>query len=1038
MLSKPESSKLTLIAQRTKRSVYAYALRGIIIISAMELVIASPLFQFQFQPHTRRSASQISSKHGFPCRLKCHFDEKRNAGEQADKTAIQRICEKLMNAGYIDEVDSKPPELGPGSAGEIFLPNPKQLAKYKVGHTLDGNWSKPQYPIPEAGQGSSPPSTIIDKDTPKLPTLAEMTIPPEELKRLRTLAIRTEKKLKIGKAGITDGIVDSIHERWRNSEIVKIKCEDFCRWNMRRTHDILEMKTGGLVVWRAGSVIVIYRGINYEPPYVKAARSLGIALKPVADMPYAADRGSLSTPVDKVGRTLSGDTLNKDSLADMMDGKQLTSFVNSDVALNETDCTSHPIKIEYEREINNLLEGLGPRFTDWWGYDPLPVDADLLPPVVLGYKKPFRLLPYGMKLKLTDSEMTILRRLARPLPPHFALGINKHLQGLAAAIVKLWDRSEVAKIALKRGVQNTDSEKMAEELKWLTGGSLLSRDEEFIVFYRGKDFIPSSVATVLAERKAMIEELEEKEGKTQLIATSLVLSAGETATSDSSRVAQIPEAKKPWEKWIDSEEQRKIKAEALTAKRLAVARRLHSKLTNALSKKSKVENELGDIEKAWEPAEMPADRETITEEERFMLRKLGLRMKPFLLLGRRGVFDGVVENMHLHWKYRELVKIISKEKSVPQVKRTARLLEYESGGILVAVESVSKGHAIIIYRGKNYRRPAVLRPKSLLTKKEALKHSIEIQRHESLNLQILRLERNIELLKNHLNKVEDENEEISELLIDELESTSSEDEDEITLQSTEGASSANPSKDEEETTLYSTEELGSVYHPEKDEDEGEAVQFDSCDSNSENEASVSNCQSGKNAAQSISDDSGTVDYHTTKNKMPDNVYRAKPLSNKQRLLLRKQALKWGKPAQFHVGKNNVVHGLVKSIRSYFEKHALVIVGVKGRSRGTPIAEIVFQLKEATGAVLVSQEPTKIILYRGWPEAEEKFSYKKAGEESEEMSTELLTAIRKECGLKAQDDTENIQNDSNHKVHADNEILQKMAEEDCQLAMNFQG
>lgn len=141
---------------------------------------------------------------------------------------------------------------------------------------------------------------------------------------------------------------------------------------------------------------------------------------------------------------------------------------------------------------------------------------------------------------------------------------------------------------------------------------------------------------------------------------------------------------------------------------------------------------------------------------------------------------------------------------------------------------------------------------------------------------------------------------------------------------------------------------------------------------------------------------------------------------------------------FHSGKNNVVHGLVKSIRSYFEKHALVIVGVKGRSRGTPIAEIVFQLKEATGAVLVSQEPTKIILYRGWPEGEEKLSYKKAREESEEMSTELLTAIRKECGLNAQDDTENIQNDSNHKVHADNEILQNMAEEDCQLAMNFQG
>lgn len=39
------------------------------------------------------------------------------------------------------------------------------------------------------------------------------------------------------------------------------------------------------------------------------------------------------------------------------------------------------------------------------------------------------------------------------------------LQGLAAAIIKLWERCEIVKIAVKRGVQNTDSETMAEEIK---------------------------------------------------------------------------------------------------------------------------------------------------------------------------------------------------------------------------------------------------------------------------------------------------------------------------------------------------------------------------------------------------------------------------------------------------------------------------------------------------------------------------------------------------------------------------------------------
>lgn len=81
-----------------------------------------------------------------------------------------------------------------------------------------------------------------------------------------------------------------------------------------------------------------------------------------------------------------------------------------------------PGEAQLSEEADHLLDGLGPRFTDWWGYEPLPVDADLLPAVVPGYRRPFRLLPYGVEPTLTNDEMTILRRLGRPLPCHFALG----------------------------------------------------------------------------------------------------------------------------------------------------------------------------------------------------------------------------------------------------------------------------------------------------------------------------------------------------------------------------------------------------------------------------------------------------------------------------------------------------------------------------------------------------------------------------------------------------------------------------------------
>ena len=86
--------------------------------------------------------------------------------------------------------------------------------------------------------------------------------------------------------------------------------------------------------------------------------------------------------------------------------------------------------------------------------------------------------------------------------------------------------------------------------------------------------------------------------------------------------------------------------------------------------------------------------------------------------------------MHLHWKHREVVKLITKQKTLAFVNETARLLEYESGGILVAVERVPKGYAIIFYRGKNYRRPINIRPRNLLTKAKALKRAVAMQRHE--------------------------------------------------------------------------------------------------------------------------------------------------------------------------------------------------------------------------------------------------------------------------------------------------------------------
>lgn len=125
----------------------------------------------------------------------------------------------------------------------------------------------------------------------------------------------------------------------------------------------------------------------------------------------------------------------------------------------------------------------------------------------------------------------------------------------------------------------------------------------------------------------------------------------------------------------------------------------------------------------------------------YVFSEMWSRLRNLILIasGRRGVFDGTVENMHLHWKYRELVKILVKAKSFEGAHKVALALEAESGGILVSVDKISKGYAIIVFRGKDYKRPSELRPKNLLTKRKALARSVELQRRQVRNTKHLPL-----------------------------------------------------------------------------------------------------------------------------------------------------------------------------------------------------------------------------------------------------------------------------------------------------------
>lgn len=163
------------------------------------------------------------------------------------------------------------------------------------------------------------------------------------------------------------------------------------------------------MIWRSGTSISLYRGVSYLAPSVRSNKKTwnrnDISRNSLTTIDNNIDY-SESSPIYDV-RAPRGDSRST------LEEKKSTEL-------------SQEVEYEYEDEVDKLLESLGPRYTDWPGDDPLPVDADLLPGIVPGYEPPFRILPYGVRSTLSVKDATSLRRLARVLPPHFALGIPLH------------------------------------------------------------------------------------------------------------------------------------------------------------------------------------------------------------------------------------------------------------------------------------------------------------------------------------------------------------------------------------------------------------------------------------------------------------------------------------------------------------------------------------------------------------------------------------------------------------------------------------
>jgi hypothetical protein len=148
--------------------------------------------------------------------------------------------------------------------------------------------------------------------------------------------------------------------------------------------------------------MVVYRGSNYKRP-LKSQALTGTS------SPVKGENGALFIP---------------DASSPAENGSQGNDLPSQHANASQLNMQNTEDMTEEELEFNQMLDELGARFVDWWGTGILPVDADLLPQTIPGYKTPYRVLPTGMRSTLTNAELTNLRKLARNLPCHFALGID--------------------------------------------------------------------------------------------------------------------------------------------------------------------------------------------------------------------------------------------------------------------------------------------------------------------------------------------------------------------------------------------------------------------------------------------------------------------------------------------------------------------------------------------------------------------------------------------------------------------------------------
>ncbi|KAK8676340.1 hypothetical protein V6N13_034390 [Hibiscus sabdariffa] len=134
------------------------------------------------------------------------------------------------------------------------------------------------------------------------------------------------------------------------------------------------------------------------------------------------------------------------------------------------------------------------------------------------------------------------------------------------------------------------------------------------------------------------------------------------------------------------------------------------------------------------------DPDLLTPEQLQAFKKIGFRNKNYVPVGVRGVFGGVVHNMHLYWKIHETIQFCCDNFPKEKIMEMATMLARLSGRIFINIHNVK---TIIMFRGRNYHQPKNLILINTLTKRKSLFKARFEQALEAQKLNIKKIEQEL-------------------------------------------------------------------------------------------------------------------------------------------------------------------------------------------------------------------------------------------------------------------------------------------------------